>query len=297
MAATQNTLARPGLSDYRKNSRAKAVLRMFFRSWLSVVSLIVFVLILLVAIFADVIVDEDLCYEVTGSPLEGPSAEHLLGTDQIGRDYFARIVHGSRVSIATGIAATVLSLILGALIGCACGYFGGWIDNLFMRLFDLMNCMPGMLLTMVLVAILGRSAENIVYALAVSFTPPMARSVRAMVINLSGMEYIRCARTYGTNSLTIIVRHVMPNALGVLIMNATSGISSCILAASGYSYLGFGVQAPTPEWGALISLSKSYMRSAPLLTIIPGVAILLTSISINLVGDGLRDALDPRLRD
>lgn len=285
------------LKNYRKNSRTKDIVRMFFKNKPAAVSLFVFLAIVLVAIFADVIVDESLCYEISGSPLMGPSAEHLLGTDHIGRDYFARIVHGSRVSIATGVVATAIAMVLGALVGCACGYFGGWVDNVFMRFFDILNCVPGMLITMVLVAILGRSAENIVYALAVTFFPPIARSVRSMVLNLADMEYIRCAKTYGTNSFTIIVRHVMPNAMGLLITDATSGISSCILAASGYSYLGFGVQAPTPEWGALIALSKNYMRSAPFLTIIPGIAILITAASVNLMGDGLRDALDPKLRD
>ena len=285
------------LKNYKKNSRTKDIIRMFFKNKSAAVSLVIFLIILLVAIFADVIVDENLCYEVSGVPLSGPSAEHLLGTDHIGRDYFARLVHGARVSLATGLAATAIALVIGALVGCACGYFGGWVDNVFMRLFDILNCVPGMLITMVLVAILGRSAENIVYALAVTFFPPIARSVRSMVLNLTDMEYIRCAKTYGTNSFTIIVRHVMPNAMGLLITDATSGISSCILAASSYSYLGFGVQAPTPEWGALIALSKNYMRSAPFLTIIPGLAILITAASVNLVGDGLRDALDPKLRD
>jgi len=280
-----------------KNARAKDIVRMFFKNKPAAISLFVVLIIAVLSLFAPFIVDESMCYEVTGSALESPSAEHIFGTDHIGRDYFARILWGSRTSIATGVAATAVALVLGALIGCACGYYGGWVDNVFMRFFDILNCVPGMLITMVLVAILGRSAENIVWALAVSFTPPIARSVRSMVLNLSDMEYIRCARTYGTKGFTIIVRHVMPNALGLLITNATSGISSCILAASGYSYLGFGVQPPAPEWGALVAASKSYMRRAPYLTIIPGLAILITAAAINLMGDGLRDAFDPKLRD
>ena len=285
------------LAEYKKNSRFREVLRMFLKNKLAVIGLVVFIFIVLVAIFADVIVDESLCYDISGEPLQGPSAEHPFGTDRIGRAYFARIVHGARVSIVTGVAATALSMVFGAFIGCACGYFGGWVDNLFMRFFDILNCVPGMMITLVLVAILGRGVENIVYALAVSFTPAIARSIRSMVISLTDMEYIRCARTYGTNNFTIIVRHVMPNAMGLLLTNATSAISSTILAAAGYSYLGFGVQAPTAEWGAMVSLSQSYMRTAPFLTIIPGLAILITAASVNLMGDGLRDALDPKLRD
>ena len=285
------------LREYKKSSRYRDVMRMFFKNKPAVLGLIVFIIIALMAIFANVIVDESMCYDVTGDPLMGPSAEHILGTDQIGRDYFARIVYGARVSIVTGLAATALSMVVGALIGCACGYFGGWVDNLFMRFFDILNCMPGMLLTFVLVAILGKGVENIIYALAISFAPAIARSIRSMVISLTDMEYIRCARTYGTNNFTIIIRHVMPNAMGLLITNATSAISSTILAAASYSYLGFGVQAPTAEWGAMVSLSKSYMRTAPFLTIVPGLAILITAAGINLMGDGLRDALDPRLRD
>lgn len=280
-----------------KSGRGRDIIRMFFKNKPAAVSLFVFTAMMLFVLLGPLFVDESLCYEVTGKPLEGFSAEHLLGTDHIGRDYLARILYGGRVSILTGLAATALSMVLGALVGCACGYFGGWFDNVCMRFFDILMVLPGMLLTMILVAVLGRKPENIVYALTISFFPAIARSIRAMVLNLTDMEYIRCAKTYGTKSPTIIVRHVMPNAMGVLILDAASGISSCILAASGFSYLGFGVQAPAPEWGALIAASKSYMRTAPLLTLVPGIAILITAVTINLIGDGLRDALDPMLRD
>ena len=289
--------ASQSLANYKKSSRFRDIMRMFFKNKPAVGGLIVFVLIALVAIFADVIVDESLCYEMSGPPLSAPSLEHFFGTDQIGRDYFARTVHGARVSIATGLAATAISVTLGAFIGCACGFFGGWVDNVFMRIFDVLACLPGMLFTLVLVAVMGIGIENVVYALAVAFTPAIARSVRSMVIGLSDMEYVRCAKSYGTGNFTIIVRHVMPNAMGILITNATSAVASTILAAAGYSYLGFGVQAPTAEWGSMVSLSKNYMRQAPHLTLVPGLAILITAASINLVGDGLRDALDPRLRD
>jgi peptide/nickel transport system permease protein len=287
----------PRLAEFRKTSRFREVVRMFFRNKPAVAGLVVFTAVALVALSADLIVDEELCYKVSGPPLSSPSAEHLLGTDQIGRDYFARIVHGSRVSILTGLIATIVSNTLGSFIGCACGYFGGWVDNLFMRVFDVLACIPGMLLTLVLVAILGIGVENIIYALAISFTPAIARSVRATVINLTEMEYVQCARSYGTNNFTIILRHVMPNAMGIIIVNAASAIAATILSAASFSYLGFGVQPPTPEWGSMVSFSRSYMRRSPHLTLVPGFAILIAAASINLVGDGLRDALDPRLRN
>ena len=280
-----------------RRGRGREIWSLFKRNKPAMVGLVLFLFIVLVAIFADVIVDNRMCYEFTGAPLEAPSTQHPFGTDNLGRDLFARIVHGSRYSLVIGISATVLSLTIGAFIGAACGYFGGWLDNVVMRLFDIIASIPGMLLIMVLVMALGVGVQNLIYALLISGVPGYARFVRATILNLTDMEYVQCAKSYGTSSFKIILRHVLPNALGPIIIMLAGSVSGTILGAASYSFMGFGVQQPTPEWGAIISASRQFMRLSPTYAIIPGMAIVITAMSINLVGDGLRDALDPRLKD
>jgi peptide/nickel transport system permease protein len=280
-----------------KRGRGKEIWRLFRRNKPAMIGLVLFLIIVLIAIFADVIIDEEQCYAFSGAPLESPSAAHLFGTDNLGRDLFARLVHGSRYSLSIGIFATILSLAVGAFIGAACGYFGGWLDNIVMRFFDVIASIPGMLLIMVLVMALGQGMQNLIYALMISGVPGYARFVRSTVLNLTDMEYVQCAKSYGTGSFRIILRHVLPNAIGPIIIMLAGSVSGTILAAASYSFMGFGVQQPTPEWGAIISNSRQYMRLAPAYAIIPGMFIVLTAMSINLIGDGLRDALDPRLKD
>ena len=280
-----------------KRGRGKEIWRLFRRNKPAMIGLVLFLIIVLIAIFADVIIDEEQCYAFSGDPLESPSAAHLFGTDNLGRDLFARLVHGSRYSLSIGIFATILSLAVGAFIGAACGYFGGWLDNIVMRFFDVIASIPGMLLIMVLVMALGQGMQNLIYALMISGVPGYARFVRSTVLNLTDMEYVQCAKSYGTGSFRIILRHVLPNAIGPIIIMLAGSVSGTILAAASYSFMGFGVQQPTPEWGAIISNSRQFMRLAPAYAIIPGMFIVLTAMSINLIGDGLRDALDPRLKD
>ncbi len=280
-----------------KRGRGKEIWRLFRRNKPAMIGLVLFLIIVLIAIFADVIIDEEQCYAFSGAPLESPSAAHLFGTDNLGRDLFARLVHGSRYSLSIGIFATILSLAVGAFIGAACGYFGGWLDNIVMRFFDVIASIPGMLLIMVLVMALGQGMQNLIYALMISGVPGYARFVRSTVLNLTDMEYVQCAKSYGTGSFRIILRHVLPNAIGPIIIMLAGSVSGTILAAASYSFMGFGIQQPTPEWGAIISNSRQFMRLAPAYAIIPGMFIVLTAMSINLIGDGLRDALDPRLKD
>ncbi len=283
--------------EFKRKSRFKEIARLFVKNKPAIVGLIGFIIILLFAIFADVIVDGELCYAPSGAPFETPSSAHIFGTDNLGRDLFARVVHGARYSLSIGFAATALSMVAGALIGSACGFFGGWFDNLIMRIFDVIASVPGMLLIMTLVMVFGVSTQNLLLALMISGVPGYARFVRATVLGLADSDYVQCAKSFGASNLSIIVRHVLPNALGPIIILFTGSVSGMILAAAGYSFLGFGVQPPTPEWGAMISASRQYMRLAPHFTVIPGLAIVLTAMSINLAGDGLRDALDPKLKD
>ena len=280
-----------------KRSRRREIWRLFRKNRPAMIGLVMLIFILLVAIFADVIVPYEKALEVSSDWLQPPSAEHIFGTDNVGRDLCARVGHGSRYTLVIGIVATALALAVGAFIGAACGYFGGWLDNVIMRLFDVIASIPGMLLILVLVMALGQSVENLLWALMISGVPGYARFVRATVLNLSDTDYVQCARSYGTGNFRIIMKHVLPNAMGPIIIMFAGSVSGTILAAASYSFMGFGVQQPTPEWGAIISASRGYMRNALWFTLIPGLAIVFTAMSINLMGDGLRDALDPRLKD
>ena len=197
-----------------KRSRWREIWRLFRKNRPAMIGLVLLILILLVSIFADVIVPYDRALDVSSDWLQPPSSEHPFGTDNVGRDLFARVVHGSRYSLVIGIVATTLSLAVGAFIGAACGYFGGWLDNVVMRLFDVIASIPGMLLILVLVMALGQSVENLLWALMISGVPGYARFVRATVLNLSDTEYVQCARSYGTGNFRIIMKHVLPNAMG-----------------------------------------------------------------------------------
>lgn len=282
---------------FKKVSQSRDILRRFLKNRPAIGGMVILCLLLIVFIVGCILIPEQRCYDISGTPFQGPSAEHWFGTDHIGRDVFARVIHGSKISMTIGIGSTVISVVLGSLIGAVCGYFGGRVDNIIMRIFDIIMCIPGMLLIIALVAALGIGVGNLLIAMIVSMVPGTVRFVRSTVLNLTDMEYIQCAKTYGTGNFTIIVRHVLPNALGPIIILMASNVAAAIMSAASFSFLGFGVQPPTPEWGAMVAESRQYMRQAPHLTIFPGLAIVVAAMSINLIGDGLRDALDPRLKD
>lgn len=270
----------------------------FRKNVFAVIGLAIFLIILLTAIFADVIVDYEVALELNPTQiLDPPSAEHIFGTDQLGRDLFARIVHGARPSLLIGIGATLISVCIGSLLGGAVGYFGGIFETIIMRIADVIQCIPSMLLLLTIIAVFGKSNSNLMLALTVSLVPSSIRSVRAVVLNVVNTEYIQSAKAYGSTDFRIILRHVLPNAIGPIIIMFTAMISSVILAAASMSYLGFGVEAPNPEWGVMISDAKSVMRTDPYLIMIPGLLMVIVATAINLMGDGLRDALDPRLKD
>ena len=282
---------------FKKVSQSRDILRRFLKNRPAIGGMVILCLLLIVFIGGCILIPEQRCYDISGTPFQGPSAEHWFGTDHIGRDVFARVIHGSKISMTIGIGSTVISVVLGSLIGAVCGYFGGRVDNIIMRIFDIIMCIPGMLLIIALVAALGIGVGNLLIAMIVSMVPGTVRFVRSTVLNLTDMEYIQCAKTYGTGNFTIIVRHVLPNALGPIIILMASNVAAAIMSAASFSFLGFDVQPPTPEWGAMVAESRQYMRQAPHLTIFPGLAIVVAAMSINLIGDGLRDALDPRLKD
>jgi peptide/nickel transport system permease protein len=229
--------------------------------------------------------------------LQPPSSQHWFGTDNFGRDVFARCLHGSQVSLAVGFGTSIASLLVGSIMGALAGYLGGRTDNLIMRLMDLFSSMPAILLAMTVVAAMGSGLFNIGVAITITSIPTFVRIVRSSVLSIADQEYIEAARAGGTGTPRIIFRHVQPNAIGPLIVQSTMNVSQMIIMAAVLSFLGMGVNPPQPEWGALLSEAKEFLRTAPYLMFFPGALICLASFSMNVLGDGLRDALDPRLRD
>lgn len=225
-----------------------------------------------------------------------PGSEFILGTDNLGRDVVARLLHGARVSLTMGFIPTIASLVLGMLLGGIAVYSGGRTENIIMRICDLLSSIPAVLLALALVAALGTGLFNVMIAITIASIPDMTRYVRSVILNIIGLEYIDAARACGTSGPAIVVRHVLPNAVGPLILSAVTNISSMIMIGAGLSYLGLGIQPPQPEWGNMLAEGQSYFIRAPWLMIAPGLAILISVLSFNLMGDGLRDALDPKLR-
>ena len=282
----------------KKNSQLKEVWRRFRKNKSAMVGLVILVIFALAAIFADLIVPYERAIEQNGSVrLQGPGSEHWFGTDAFGRDTFARIIHGSRVSLSIGFAAVGISLIIGGFLGAAAGYYGGRTDNIIMRIMDVFTCVPGILLALAIVAALGSSMTNLLIAITIANIPGFVRLVRSSILTVVENDFIEAARSYGAMDFRIIVKYILPNAMGPIIVQATMGIAGMILSASGLSYMGMGIQPPRPEWGAMLSEAKDYMRTAPYLLLFPGFAILISALCFNLVGDGLRDALDPKLKD
>ena len=282
----------------KKASKFADVWKRLVRNPGAVVGLIIIVTMALCAIFANVIVPENLVTDQNVQiRLQTPSSEHLFGTDNYGRDLFARIIYGSRISLTIGIFTASFSLLFGGVLGAVAAYYGGQVDNIIMRIMDMFTAIPGTLLALAIVAALGASMTNLLIAITISSIPGFVRLIRSTVLTVVESDYVEAARACGTGDSRIILRHILPNAIGPIIVQTTTSISGMILQASGLSYIGMGVQPPTPEWGAMISESREFMRQFPHLMIFPGVCIILAALSFNLLGDGLRDALDPRLRD
>ncbi len=282
----------------KKNSQAKEIWRRFRKSKTAMLGLVLLIFVVGIAIFADVIVPyENAIAQDIPNRLQSPSAAHWFGTDEAGRDLFARIIHGSRYSLAIGIITTIVSMVIGGLLGAVAAYYGGWVDNVIMRITDVIMTVPPILLSLAVVAALGANLRNLLIAITVSCVPGIIRMVRSVVLGVVEEDYIEAARSYGTSDMRIILKYVIPNALGPIIVTATMNVATMILSASGLSFLGMGVQPPAPEWGALLSDAETYMFSAPHLLYIPGLFIVIAALSFNLAGDGLRDALDPKLKD
>jgi peptide/nickel transport system permease protein len=281
----------------RKISRLYEIWRQLKKNKLAVVALVILVIIVLVAILAPVLAPYSYTQQNAKLANAGPSPEHLLGNDRLGRDILSRLIYGARPSLQMGVVAVAIAATIGIAIGAVAGYFGGWVDNLSMRLLDIYQAVPMFLLCVALAAILGPSLRNAIIALGVGTVPGYARIMRASVLTVREKEYIEAARAIDAGNRRIILKHIIPNAIGPMIVQITMGVGACILAGSALSFIGLGVQPPIPEWGAMIADARNTMRLYPTHALYPGICVIVSVLACNLLGDGLRDALDPRLKN
>jgi len=272
--------------------------RRLVRNKISLICMVFICCMILIAVFANLLIDETLITKQNVAiRIQPPSAQHWFGTDAFGRDLFARVVYGSRISLLIGFVTVITSTVIGGLLGALAAYYGGVLDDVIMRVTDVFMAVPEQLLAMCVVASMGANAMTLIFALVLAVIPNRCRLVRSTVLGIVGAEYVEAARACGMGNLRIIVKEIIPNAWGPTIVISTQGLASIMLTASSLSYLGVGIQPPTPEWGAIISDAKEFLRIAPYMCILPGIVMVMVALAFNLMGDGLRDALDPRLKD
>jgi peptide/nickel transport system permease protein len=266
------------------------------KSPLAVFGFLFILFLIFVAIFADVLAPYPYQKQNLLRSYESPSKEFLLGTDEFGRDIMSRLIYGARVSLQVGFIAVGIALVIGGMLGATAGYYGGRIDNTIMRVMDVLLSIPQTLLAIGRAAALGPGLFNLMIAVGISAVPNYARIVRGSVLSIREMEFIEAARAVGSSDVRIIMKHIIPNSMAPIIVQSTLGVASAILNAAGLSFIGLGIQPPYPEWGAMLSGGRQYIRDYSHLTLYPGLAIMLTILALNFLGDGLRDALDPKLK-
>ena len=273
------------------------IFRRFLRRKVSVAGAVVLIFFFLVAIAGPMLCSQDPLEQDLVNKYQDPSVEHWFGTDYLGRDTFTRRVYGARISLTLSFTGVFSGCAVGVLMGVCAGYFGGWVDTVISRVIDILLAFPSLLLAITVVAILGNGTQNTAIAIAIFSVPSIARMVRGIVMANKGAEYIQACQVMGASHSRIIFTHIIPNAVSQIIVNITLNLGTAILTASSLSFLGLGVQPPDPEWGAMLSTGRDVIRAYPLAVFIPGIAVTLVVMSFSLVGDGLRDALDPKLKN
>ncbi|MCC8090108.1 MAG: ABC transporter permease [Oscillospiraceae bacterium] len=281
----------------KKESRTKVIFKRLFENKLAIAAAIVLVIIIFLAIFAPIVTPYQYDAIDIANKNQGPSLSHWFGTDDLGRDILSRVIYGGRYSLTISIIAVLFAILIGIIMGAAAGYFGGIVDNILMRIMDVFQAIPDLILTIAISAALGSGFDKTVMALAVSRMPNCCRILRASVMSVRSQEYVEAAEAIGCSKLRCIVKYILPNSWTPLIVQGTMQIASVILSLAALSYIGLGIQQPLPEWGAMLSAARSYIRDYPYQLIFPGCAIALCVLCLNMLGDGLRDALDPKLKN
>ena len=310
MAAITDSPSNQSTKDYRANSLFRLTLRRVFRQRSAIIGGTILLFLVLVAIFAPVLAPfdpdfvligheegikrrTDPCIHILGCPEDQP--QHILGTDGNVRDEFSRVIYGTRVSLFIGFTTVGFAIIIGTLLGALGGFLGGWVDNLIMRFMDVLLAFPSLLLAIAIVSVLGHGLQNALLAIAIVSIPIYARVVRGSVLSVKEQEYVSASKALGGNSWHILFKRILPNSVPPLIVQGTLGIATAILDAAALSFLGLGAQPPTAEWGTMLGSERNQVFTAPHLVFFPGLAIMITVLAFNLLGDGLRDAFDPRL--
>lgn len=284
---------------YKKRSQLGSVCRRFAKSRTAMAGLVILVLLVLTALCCPLFLDyaQDVVGQNIRERLQTPNLAHPFGTDQYGRDVLARVIWGTRISLSASLVIITVATVFGALFGALAAYYGGKADNLIMRMMDVFYALPFNLMAICIVASLGNGIFNLGLACVIGVIPGFTRVFRSAILPIRNQEYIEAARACNTTDWRILTKHILPNALGPIIVQATLNLAITILAIAGLSFIGLGIQSPTPEWGAMLSEGREQMRNYPYLVIFPGLAIMVSAMSLNLIGDGLRDALDPKLKN
>lgn len=295
--AERSALEQEPEDSLRKQSQFKEVMSRLFRNKLAVVGMVIFALYIIIAIIGPLLTPYNYAAFDLANKNQGPSLEHLLGTDQYGRDMLTRLLYGTRFSIGLGLGAVGIGLFFGIIIGCVAGYFGGWVENLIMRCCDLMQAIPSMLLAVIISMALGTGFVETIIALGVGRIVLSCRLIRAQFLSQRKLEYVEAAQATNCSKVKLMFRHILPNTISPLIVSSTMGVGGTIMMAANLSFINLGVLEPTPEWGAMISSARNVMRYYPYQVLFPGLFMAFFVLSLNLFGDGLRDALDPKLKD
>ena len=298
MASVNTPVRAPETASPRlkKKGQLELVMGRLVQSRMAMLGLAVVVILALVSIFAPLIAPYSPTTMDSTAIFATPSLKHLLGCDSLGRDQFSRLIYGGRYSLTLGFLAAALSALIGIILGTISGFLGGWVDNLVMRFLDVLQAIPGMLLSICISTVLGPGFFNTILALSVGGVAGITRILRACILSERRNEYLEAAASINCSTSRIMFKHLLPNTISPVIVNITMGIGATIMQAAALSYIGLGIQPPTPEWGAMLSAGRGYVESYPHLLIWPGVFIAVTVLAVNMLGDGLRDALDPKLK-
>lgn len=280
----------------KKKSQFKDIMKRMFKNKAAIVGLVIITILVFSAIFANFIAPYGYDDQLLSRRFTPPCKEFIFGTDDYGRDIFSRVIYGSRISLLIGFLSVSFSCVIGVILGCMSGFYGGRVDNIIMRFIDILLAIPSILLAISISAALDPGIFNLMIAIGIGSMSGYARIVRASVMAERDQEYVEAARSIGGNDLRIMMRHILPNVMAPIIVQATMSISIAILAAAALSFLGLGIAPPTPEWGSMLSAGRAYIRDSWYVVTFPGLAIVITVFGFNLLGDGLRDALDPRLK-